>query len=66
LPADAYRACVANRATDARIEADRVEFKAAGGFALPTLWIDGKEFVGAKPGEVLQKAIDDALAGAGS
>jgi len=62
LKADAYRACVANPATDARIDADRAQFRAAGGFALPTLWIDGKEFVGAQPREVLQKAIDDALA----
>jgi protein-disulfide isomerase/uncharacterized membrane protein len=66
LPVDAYRACVVNPATDARIDADRAEFKAAGGFALPTLWIDRTEFVGAQPPETLERAIDEALARAGS
>jgi predicted DsbA family dithiol-disulfide isomerase/uncharacterized membrane protein len=66
LPLDAYRACVADPATDALIEADRAQFKAAGGFALPTIWIGERQLVGAQPREALEQAIDDALAHAGS
>jgi hypothetical protein len=66
IPLESYRACVADPATDARIEADRAEFKAAGGFALPTIWIDGRELVGAQSGEALKQAIENALARAGS
>jgi uncharacterized membrane protein/predicted DsbA family dithiol-disulfide isomerase len=63
---DAYRACLADPTIGARIEHDRAEFKAAGGRALPTIWIDGQEFVGAQPGEVLAEALEKALARAGS
>jgi predicted DsbA family dithiol-disulfide isomerase len=66
LPLASYRACVADPATDARIESDRVEFKSAGGYALPTIWIDGEKLVGAQPREALERAIDSALARAGS
>jgi uncharacterized membrane protein/predicted DsbA family dithiol-disulfide isomerase len=66
LPVVPYRACVANPATDVRIDADRAEFKSAGGYALPTLWIDDEELVGAQPREALTGAIDRALARAGS
>jgi len=66
LPLDPYRACVADPATDIRIEADRAEFKAAGGYALPTIWIGREQLVGAQPPEVLGRAIDGALARAGS
>jgi len=60
-----YRACVADPKTDERIESDRTVFKAAGGYALPTIWIDGQELVGAQPRAALEKVIEDALAGAG-
>jgi uncharacterized membrane protein/predicted DsbA family dithiol-disulfide isomerase len=66
VPADPYRACVVDPTTDARIEADRAEFKAAGGFALPTIWIDERPIVGAQPREVLAKALGEALARSGS
>jgi protein-disulfide isomerase len=66
LPLPAYRACVANPATDLHIEADRAEFKAAGGFALPTLWIDDGQLVGAQTHEALATAIGHALARTGS
>jgi predicted DsbA family dithiol-disulfide isomerase len=66
LPLDAYRACVVDPKTDPLIEADRAEFKAAGGFALPTIWIGEHQLVGAQPREVLEKAIDDELAARGS
>jgi uncharacterized membrane protein/predicted DsbA family dithiol-disulfide isomerase len=57
-----YRACVADPKTDASIEADRAVFKAAGGYALPTIWIDRLQLVGAQPPEALAAALDGALA----
>jgi uncharacterized membrane protein/predicted DsbA family dithiol-disulfide isomerase len=66
LPLPAYRACVANPATELHIEADRAEFKAAGGFALPTLWIDDGQLIGAQTHESLATAIGHALAHTGS
>lgn len=60
-----FRACVADPRTDARIDADRAEFKAAGGEALPTMWIGARELVGLQPPEAVQRAFAEALAGAG-
>jgi uncharacterized membrane protein/protein-disulfide isomerase len=61
-----YRECVVDPATDARIEADRASFKEAGGFALPTIWINGEELVGAQSHETLERALASAVARAGS
>jgi uncharacterized membrane protein/predicted DsbA family dithiol-disulfide isomerase len=61
----AYRACVADPKTEARIEEDRGEFKAAGGVALPTLWIGEVQLVGAQPARTLTVTLDRALAHAG-
>jgi predicted DsbA family dithiol-disulfide isomerase/uncharacterized membrane protein len=66
LSLDAYRACVVDPKTDDRIESDRATFKAAGGYALPTIWIDGHALIGAQPAEALEKVISDALAHVGS
>lgn len=66
LPLDAYRACVADPATGARIDEDRAEFGAAGGYALPTIWIDDLELVGSQSRAVLTQALENALARAGS
>jgi len=66
MPLEAYRNCVKSQATDALIEADKAEFKAAGGFALPTIWIGETRFVGAQTREELEKALDKAIAHAGS
>jgi predicted DsbA family dithiol-disulfide isomerase/uncharacterized membrane protein len=66
LSLEPYRACVADPATDALIEADKAEFQAAGGFALPTLWIGEEQIVGAQPQERLEEALEGALARAGS
>ena len=48
MPADPYKACVVDPSTDARIEADHGEFKSAGGYALPTIWIGRRQLVGAR------------------
>ncbi|HEX3343436.1 MAG TPA: thioredoxin domain-containing protein, partial [Polyangiaceae bacterium] len=66
LPLEAYRACVADPATDALIAADKAEFQAAGGFALPTLWVDEVPLVGAQPEERIEEAVTAAMARAGS
>jgi predicted DsbA family dithiol-disulfide isomerase/uncharacterized membrane protein len=65
LGLDPYRACVADPKTDERIESDHAAFKAAGGYALPTIWIDGQQLVGAQPRAALEKALGDALSRAG-
>ncbi len=66
LSLDAYRACVADPKTDASIEADKAIFKAAGGHALPTIWVNNDVLIGAQSREELEKAIDSALAHKGS
>jgi uncharacterized membrane protein len=66
LPLDAYRNCVADPATLARIDQDHARFKEAGGYALPTIWIDDQELVGAQSRDVLAKAVQDAVARSGS
>jgi uncharacterized membrane protein/predicted DsbA family dithiol-disulfide isomerase len=66
LPLEAYRNCVKSAATGALIEADKAEFKAAGGFALPTIWIGETRFVGAQSRDALEKALEQAIARAGS
>jgi predicted DsbA family dithiol-disulfide isomerase/uncharacterized membrane protein len=60
LPLDAYRACIADPATNASIERDRAEFRAAGGRGLPTIWIDGEVLKGAQSSEELAAALDRA------
>jgi uncharacterized membrane protein/predicted DsbA family dithiol-disulfide isomerase len=65
LPLDQYRACVVDPKTSDRIESDRATFGAAGGFALPTIWFDGQQLVGAQPKEEIEKALGDALASHG-
>ncbi len=66
LPLDKYRACVQSPETDASIDADKAEFKAAGGYALPTIWIDETPIIGARPREELAKVVHDALGKRGS
>jgi uncharacterized membrane protein/protein-disulfide isomerase len=71
LPLESFRACVKDPATDALIASDKAEFRAAGGRALPTLWIGEQEIVGSPPEEatrkdMLRKALDEALRKAGS
>jgi uncharacterized membrane protein/predicted DsbA family dithiol-disulfide isomerase len=61
-----YRACIADPVTGARIEEDRAEFKAASGYALPTIWIGERQLVGAQSHEALAAALDAAFARAGS
>ena len=66
LSIEPYRACVQDPSTDATIKADRETFKAAHGHGLPTIWIGDQKIEGAQPGENLRRALDAALARAGS
>ncbi len=65
LPLEAYRACIADPATDAAIERDKAEFRAAGGVALPTIWVDGQVLIGLQTTEQLAAALDKAGARVG-
>ncbi len=66
LSLDAFRSCVQDPETDARIKSDTAEFKAAKAHGLPTIWIGDRVMEGAQPVETLREALDDALARAGS
>ena len=66
LFSDPYRACIADPKTDQRIESDRATFKAARGYALPTIWVGDRQLIGAQTGPELEGALDAALAAAGS
>jgi hypothetical protein len=41
-------------------------FQAAGGFALPTLWVGEVQLVGAQPQMRIEDAVEAAMARAGS
>ncbi len=62
LDRGAFRACVRDTATDARLKQDAEAFRAANGHGLPTLWIDGNKLEGAQDGEALAGALDAAIA----
>jgi len=66
LFSEPYRACIADPKTDQRIESDRTTFKAARGYALPTIWVGDRQLIGAQTGPELEGAIGAALAAAGS
>lgn len=57
----AYRACVASARTEARIDADKDQFRASGARGLPTLYIGTKKLEGAQTRESLERALDRAL-----
>jgi uncharacterized membrane protein/predicted DsbA family dithiol-disulfide isomerase len=58
----AFRACVKDPATEARILADKEDFKASGGHGLPTVWIGAERLDGANDREHLAAAFERALA----
>ena len=62
LDQSAYRACVQDPKTDARIQADQNDFKAAQGKGLPTIWVDEEKIEGAQPGEELERVVRAAVA----
>ncbi len=61
LDLDAFRACVNDPATAARIEKDKEAFRAVKGHGLPTIWIDGAKLEGAQDRESLASTLDAAI-----
>jgi predicted DsbA family dithiol-disulfide isomerase len=57
----AFRKCMQDPGTEARIRADQAAFKAAQGHGLPTLWIGEEKIEGAAPGDELELAISRAI-----
>jgi uncharacterized membrane protein/predicted DsbA family dithiol-disulfide isomerase len=68
LDLTAYRACITDPHTDARIHADRETFDKASvkGDGLPLLWIGEQKLMGAHDRATLQHVLDKAIARAGS
>jgi predicted DsbA family dithiol-disulfide isomerase len=61
LPLEGFRKCVTDPATDQRIQADRTAFEAAGGYALPTIWVNSQQLVGSQSREVIEHSVEAAL-----
>ena len=68
LPIDRYSECVTSSATDARLAKDRHDFDEAAvkGDGLPLMWVGRRKMMGAKDDATLSRALDEALARAGS
>lgn len=62
----AYERCVADPATDARIDEDTATFRALGGDGVPMMYVDRTLLDGSQPRSALRAAIDDALQRVGS
>jgi protein-disulfide isomerase/uncharacterized membrane protein len=62
LDEGAFRQCVKDPKTDARIRADQAEFRASKGKGLPTLWIGDEKLEGAHPGADIEEALSRAIA----
>jgi predicted DsbA family dithiol-disulfide isomerase/uncharacterized membrane protein len=61
LDVAAFRECVRDARTDARIKSDSEAFRASEGKGLPTLWIDGTKLEGAQEAETLKRTLDAAI-----
>ncbi len=57
----AYEQCVADSATDARIDSDTSMFRALGGDGVPMMFVDRTLLDGSQTRSTLQSAIEDAL-----
>lgn len=62
LSMSAYRACVSNPATDARIDAEIARVRASGFEGLPTVWIGNERLMGLQPKERVRDAFARASA----
>ena len=58
---DAYRHCVVDPATDARIDHDTAAFRALGGDGVPLMYVDRTLLDGSQTRRDLETAIDEAL-----
>jgi protein-disulfide isomerase len=57
----AYERCVADPATDARIDGDTAMFRGLGGDGVPMMYVDRTLLDGSQTRRTLETAIDDAL-----
>jgi predicted DsbA family dithiol-disulfide isomerase len=62
----AYERCVADPATDARIDDDTAMFRALGGDGVPAMYVDQTLLDGAQTRGRLRAAIDEAMQRVGS
>jgi predicted DsbA family dithiol-disulfide isomerase len=60
---DRYQRCLADPATDARLEQDLAMFDAVKGDGVPLLYVGGTRLDGAQSRSRLETAIDDAIGG---
>jgi protein-disulfide isomerase len=58
---DRLRQCLADPATDARIEQDVAKFESVGGDGVPLLYVGEQRLDGAQSREALEEALDQAL-----
>ena len=56
-----FRACMDDPKTQAKIDADKAEFKASGAHGLPTIWIGTQKIEGQQGTEALQVAVVRAV-----
>jgi len=63
IDSEEFKKCMADPATDKRIDRDRETFHAVGGEGLPTLFVGVQKIEGARGPEVLKRAVDQALSG---
>lgn len=61
LDVTAFRECLKDPSTDARIRTDGEAFRAAQGHGLPTIFIDGVKLEGAQEREMLEGTLDAAI-----
>jgi predicted DsbA family dithiol-disulfide isomerase len=66
LSSEAFKACLDDPRTKERLDADRATFKAAGGRALPTLFIHRSKIEGARDRAELERTVDEAIRATGS
>jgi protein-disulfide isomerase len=61
LDADRFTACFDDERTLQRIKADVLEFEAAAGSGVPTVWVDNREFAGERDQATMRRAVEAAL-----
>jgi predicted DsbA family dithiol-disulfide isomerase len=61
LDPDRFTACFDDERTLRRIKADVLEFEAAAGGGVPTVWVDAREFAGERDAATMRKAVEDAI-----
>jgi len=61
----AFRACLVDPKTQAKLASDEADFHAAGGHGLPLIWINDQVIAGAEGPDKLREAMDKAMGESG-